>query len=184
MNPYQVLGLSEGASPEEINKAYKERLSFYTLADGDNTEQITALNAAYDALMYNGQSTYNSTAGESIKYGDVRAKIREKRMEDAETILDGVPIDARDAEWYYLKGKILHARGWLEEAADCYGKAVYYEPNNSEYANAYNAVKSKRSGEFRNDWRQSNTEIDGCAGSVCKMCTALACCDCLCSLCR
>ena len=119
MNPYEVLGLVPGASPEEINRAYKERMAFYTQADSDYSAEINSLNEAYDALMYNGQSTYNNTAGESNRYGDVRAKIREKRFEDAETILDGVPIASRDAEWYFLKGKLLHARGWLEEAADC-----------------------------------------------------------------
>ena len=184
MNPYEVLGLVPGASPKEINRAYKERMAFYTQADSDYSAEINSLNEAYDALMYNGQSTYNNTAGESNRYGDVRAKIREKRFEDAETILDGVPIASRDAEWYFLKGKLLHARGWLEEAADCYGKAVYYEPNNSEYAEAYNSVKAKREGEFRNDWRQSNADNEGCTGSVCKICTALACCDCLCSFFR
>ena len=184
MNPYQVLGLEEGASPEQVNRAYKEKMAFYASADGDNSAAIEQLNAAYDALMYHGQSSYNATAADSIKYGDVRAQLREERYEDAETILDGVPISSRDAEWYFLKGKILHARGWLEEAAEHYGKAVQFEPNNQEYAEAYNSVKAKRSGDFRNDWRQSNEDESGCTGSLCKLCTALACCDCLCSFFR
>ncbi|MBR2590846.1 MAG: hypothetical protein IKE65_07975 [Clostridia bacterium] len=184
MNPYEVLGLPEGSSPEEVNRAYKEKMAFYASSDEDFSAEIESLNQAYDALMYNGGSTYNASAGESIKYGDVRAKIREKRFEDAETILDGVPIASRDAEWYFLKGKILHVRGWLEEAADCFAKAVNFEPNNAEYAAAYNSVRNKQQGDFRNDWRQSNSENEGCGGSVCKMCATLACCDCLCSMCR
>lgn len=184
MNPYEVLGLPEGSSPEEVIRAYKEKMAFYASAEGDYSAQIEQLNTAYDALMYNGQSTYSATAGASNRYGDVRAKLREKRYEDAETILDGVPIFDRDAEWYFLKGKVLHSRGWLEDAADCYAKAVQYEPNNPEYSEAYNSVKAKREGNFRNDWRQSNSDNSGCTGSVCKICTALTCCDCLCSMCR
>ena len=185
MNPYEVLGIAEGASPEQINQAYKQKMAYYASLEGDYSAEIEQLNSAYDALMYQGGTTFNSTAAPNNKFGDVRAKIREKRMEDAETILDGVPMADRDGEWYFLKGKILHSRGWLEEAADCYAKAVSYEPNNSEYTDALNAVKSKREGNFRNDWRQSESNSgSGCTGSACKICTALACCDCLCSFFR
>lgn len=184
MNPYDVLGLQQGASPEEVTHAFKEKMAYYTSEEGDFSEQIEQLNAAYDALMYDGRSTYQATAGASNKYGDVRAKIREKRYEDATTILDGVPMQNRDAEWYYLKGKIFQNRGWLEEAADCYAKAVGFEPNNSEYAQAYDSIKNKKQGSFRNDWRQSEGQQSGCTDSACKLCTALACCDCLCSFFR
>ena len=184
MNPYEVLGLQEGASPEEVTRAYKEKMAYYATADGDFTSETAELDSAYDALMYNGQSTFRAESVHSIKYGDIRAKMRQKRYEDAEIILDGIPLAQRDAEWYYLKGKILHSRGWLEEATDCYAKAVQFEPNNAEYKSAYDSVKRKQSGEFREDWRQSNSENSGCTGSVCKLCTALACCDCLCSFFR
>ena len=184
MNPYEVLGLAEGASPEEITRAYKETMAYYATAEGDFSQEMAALDSAYDALMYSGQSTYRAESTHSIKYGDIRAKMRQERFEDAETILDGIPSAQRDAEWYYLKGKILHSRGWMEEAIDCYAKAVQYEPNNPEYTQAYESVKHKQSGEFRNDWRQSNEQNSGCTGSICKLCTALACCDCLCSFFR
>ena len=184
MNPYEILGLQEGASAEQINLAYKEKMAFYSSADGDYFAQINALNEAYDSLMYQGQTTYQTQAASSVKFGDVRAKIREKRFEDAETILDGVPIAERNAEWYFLKGQIFQNRGWLEDAADCFEKAARLEPNNSEFQAAAQSVKNKRSGEFRDDWRQSTGEEGGCTSSLCKICTALACCDCLCSFCR
>ena len=182
MNPYEILGLPQGASPEDVNRVYKEKMAQYN-ANGVESDEMNQLNQAYDAIMYNGQSTYNSTAGESIKYGDVRAKIREKRYEDAETILVGVPIASRDAEWYFLKGNILHARGWLEEAGDCYAKAVQLEPNNLEYAAAHKNVKQKESGAFRNNW-ESNQDKNTKSGCVDKLCCSCACCDeCCCDCC-
>ena len=184
MNPFEVLGISEGASAEQINQAYKDLMAFYSSAEGDYSEKIEELNCAYDSLMYGGFAPGVSNSGESNKFGDVRAKIRENRFEDAETILDGVPISSRDAEWYYLKGLIFKHRGWLEDSSDSFNKAVQLDPANAEYTAAAESVKKKREGDFREDWRQNAEEGSGCLGSACKICSALACCDCLCSLCR
>lgn len=184
MNPYEVLGLIDGASAEEINKAYKDLMAFYSTADGDYSAKIDEINAAYDSLMYGANTPGVSNSYGSNKFGDVRAKIRENRFEDAETILDGVPISSRDAEWYYLKGLIFKHRGWLEDASDSFNKAVQLDPENAEYISAAESVKSKREGDFREDWRQNTEEGSGCLGSTCKICSALACCDCLCSMCR
>lgn len=184
MNPYQVLGIDENSTGEEINRAYKEKMKDYSQNPDLNSSLIDELNFAYDSLMYNSNTEFKSSSNQSIKYGDVRSKIKSKRFEDAETILDGVPIDMRDAEWHFLKGKIFHSRGWLEDAAESYAKAHSLEPDNAEFAAALEEIKSKRSGKFRSDWRQNSESGSGCANSLCSICTALTCCDCMCSLCR
>ena len=184
MNPFEILGIREDAGAEQINAAYREKMAFYSDAPGDNSQMIDRLNQAYDSLMYGGASnTHTSSGSSAVKYGDVRAKIRENRLEDAEMILDGVPIGARDGEWYFLKGSVFQKRGWLEDAAEAFEKAARLEPGNAEFQAAADNVRAKRQGDYRNDWRQS-TQNSGCADSMCKLCTAIACCDCLCSLCR
>ena len=58
MNPYEVLGVSENASDEEIKKAYKELVKKYhpdkyqdnPLADLAE-EKLQEINEAYDILM-------------------------------------------------------------------------------------------------------------------------------------
>ena len=67
MNPYEVLGISENASEEEIKKAYKELVKKYhpdkyqdnplsELAE----EKLQEVNEAYDMLMKKGgSSSYN-----------------------------------------------------------------------------------------------------------------------------
>lgn len=148
----------------------------------DTKTKIDEINAAYDSLMYHGNTTFNDT-GNHMRYGDVRAKINEGRTEDAETILDGVPVDVRNGEWYFLKGEIFHKRGWLEAAAENYSKAVSLEPNNVEFQNAFNDVNNKKKGNFRREPRGDTYSDPCCGGGLCDICTTLACCDCLCSLC-
>ena len=53
--------------------------------------------------------SYNSY--HNSNYSDVRNNLDLGRIEDAQTILDGIPKDMRDAEWYYLKGVIFYKRG-------------------------------------------------------------------------
>ena len=93
------------------------------------------LDRAYDAIMaerygdnaasygpsYNTSAQHNGYYGADNGYGnsqypDVRAQIRSGRIDDAETILDGIPKDIRNAEWYFLKGQVQQRRGWFDEA--------------------------------------------------------------------
>ena len=63
MNPYEVLGVPENASEEEIKKAYKELVKKYhpdkyqdnPLADLAE-EKLQEVNEAYDMLMKNSNS--------------------------------------------------------------------------------------------------------------------------------
>ena len=63
-NPYEVLGLKEGASIDEIKKAYRELVKKYhpdrymdnPLSDLAE-EKLREINEAYDALMKNGANS-------------------------------------------------------------------------------------------------------------------------------
>ena len=77
------------------------------------------------------------------------AMIDEGRIDDAETILDGIPNNMRSAEWHYLKGMIHQRRGWLNEAYRCYQTACRMEPSNSEYAAAFNSMNTNANGGYR-----------------------------------
>lgn len=70
MNPYEVLGVKQGASQEEIKAAYRKLVKQYHPDQyGDNPlkdlaqEKLTEVNKAYDMLKNGGGSTgssYNS----------------------------------------------------------------------------------------------------------------------------
>ena len=196
---YSVLGLSPNATDEEVKKRYRELAKKYhpdnyadsPLADFAS-EKMKEINEAYDNIMderkkrnQNNNSGYSSnTSGgygsyyyNNSEFKDVRSMIMNGRLDDADLILNGIPMPQRDAEWYYLKGLILLKRGWLEQAKKNLQRAVEMSPDNMEYRSAYNQVMNQRSGMFGG----YNTTVKSNSGcSLCDICTCLCCADTCC----
>ena len=202
-DPYRVLGVSPNATDDEIKAAYRELAKKYhpdhytdsPLADLAG-EKMKEINEAYDQIMkerrqrkngtqgsgssytgYTAQSAYSSTR---TGYYDVRRLINAGRIADAEQILDGVPLERRDAEWYFLKGTVLYRRGWLDEAYNDFAHACQMDPANMEYRAAFQQVINQRNGMFGG--YNPNVPRYGAAGE-CDLCTSLClanlCCNCL-----
>lgn len=184
-NPYEVLGVTSSASMDEIKRAYRDKARRYS----EDQAKMNELNDAYDFIINNlsGSRTDNSYAdtgfganaagGQTSEFGDIRAKLNSGRIDDAETLLDGIPYQCRNAEWYYLKGTIQHRRGWLESALESFRKAKEMEPGNSEYEAAFNQLERESKGNFRKN--KQNDDNDGCC-SPCNICSSLMCADCCC----
>ncbi len=194
MNPYAVLGVPENATDEQIKDAYRRLARQYqddTVQNGplyDVAQQKMAeLDAAYDAIVTarRGQTSYgssNRSAYQNTNYNtysysgsqfsDIRAQIHAGRMDDAEMLLDGIPREQRSAEWYFLKGQIQQRRGWFDEAYSNLSKACQMDPQNSEYAAAFNSLNNNARGGYR------QTRGGGC--SACDICSSLLCADCCC----
>ncbi len=192
-NPYEVLGLEQGASLDEVKKAYRELARIHN----NDYQKMDELNAAYDTIVMNfgnknrsntyantnAQYTYesNTTEGTS-EFGDIRAKLNGGRIDDAEMLLDGIPHQRRNAEWFYLKGIIQHRRGWLESAAESFERAHNMEPQNPEYTAAFKQLNREKKGHYRQE-RNTNTNngcCDPCGCDGCDICTGLCCADCCC----
>lgn len=192
-NPYDILGVSKGASNEEIKKAYRrEALKYHPdnykespLSDIAN-QRMQELNDAYDEIMEqrSGNVHYNSgTETNTYQYPDVRMHIKEGRLEDALMILDGIPIEVRTAEWYFLKGTIQQKRGLLEEANKNYLIALDIDPYNQEYIDAYNNLNNPYRSQkgFKYKFKTALRNLLGGCG-LCNLCLNLcfldACCGC------
>ena len=129
-DPYQVLGVSPSATDEQIKNAYRELARKYhpdnyvnnPLADLAQ-EKMKEINEAYDQIQrqrkqqqqsYSGQASANrgySNAGYSrqsysgqgrSQFADIRQLLNSNRLSEAEELLEGIPQQRRDAEWYYL----------------------------------------------------------------------------------
>ena len=90
-------------------------------------------------------------------------------------MLDGVPPQSRDAEWYFLNGTVLYRRGWFDQAYTSFATACRMDPANPEYRNAL-AHAQRQSGSQYNPYRTY-----GAGGmSTCDCCSNLICADCCC----
>lgn len=200
-DPYKVLGVSPSATDEEIKAAYRELAKKYHPDNYANTpladfatEKMKEINEAYDTIVSqrrNGGQYQQQPGGDYQNYGygggnsyyrnsgfnDVRNLIMTGRIADAEQILNGVPMDGRNAEWYFLKGTVLYKRGWLEEASNHFTRACQMDPNNPEYRAAMNQVVNQRSGRYGG----YNPNMQGTGGcNSCDVCSSLICADCCC----
>lgn len=197
-DPYAFLGVDRNATDEQIKDAYralarKYQDDSYTAGPLKDVaaQKMRELDAVYDAIMaerrgqgnasgrsqYRGYTNYGNASYDAYSYGgsqfsDIRAKINAGRIDDAETILDGIPPAQRSAEWYFLKGQIQQRRGWFDEAYKNYSSACQMDPGNREYAAAFNALNQNARGGYR------ETRGGGC--DVCDICSSLLCADCCC----
>lgn len=185
-DPYKVLGISPDATDEQVKAAYREMARKYhpdhytdnPLSDLAQ-EKMQEINEAYDTIVRsrkNGQSAGgNAGAGSRGRYGDIRRLIAGGRIEDAETLLNGVPGISRDAEWHFLKGSVLYKKGWLEEAYQHFATACRMDPTNMEYRSAYTQMsRGRQTGTYTTGQPMGG----GCTG--CDMCQGLICADCCC----
>lgn len=126
MDAYKVLGLTEGATEEEIKTAYRALAQKY---NPDNYEagplreeaeaKMTELNEAFDALMgairtgtpvnsrraaNAGEPEPDTGAAANGRYRAIRQMINSGAVEQALAELNAIQGGANDAEWNFLVG--------------------------------------------------------------------------------
>lgn len=192
-NPYEVLGVSESATDEEIKEAYRKLAKKYHpdryIDDGLKemaTEKMQQINEAYDAIKdmragrsggsYYGGSSYGGESTQS-NFAEIRRMINNGQYSAAEEALDKVPSEKRDAEWNFLRGCVLLRRGWYHDATKYFDTACRMDPYNQEYRRARLQMESMAN-------QNSSGNIMMCGpSSGCDCCCDLICLDSLCECC-
>ncbi len=199
-NPYEVLGIKQGATEAEIKAAYREQVKKYHPDKYQNNplydlaeEKLREVNEAYETLTKNGNS-YNGTANSNSGYGnsygnqsgtrgqspspefyEIRSAIERGNAEGAEALLN--KSRTRNAEWFFLRGVLSQRKGWYDDALVNLQKANAMDPGNYEYRNALNTMAGNGGG-FRsaaNGRGYGSNNDDLCRMFQCFICTDLLC---------
>lgn len=188
-DPYQVLGVSETATDEEIKKAYRELARKYhpdnyhdnPLADLAQ-EKMKEINAAYEQItkmrgaghggstggyqggyQSGGYAQYGQSASGSSVLQQVRIAIQTGNISRAEALLAN--YSDHNAEWNFLRGAVCYRRGWLDEAKRYYQTACQMDPSNPEYRQALEFMEKGTQAAYRPGGGQFGTEM--CGGNMC-----------------
>lgn len=148
-DPYQVLGVSRGASDEEIKKAYRNlSRKYHPDANVNNPnkdqaeERFKQVQQAYDQIMkekqqgtyYYGNNTYRSASrDESPKMQAVLNYLRNQSYAEALHLLNDIPLSERNGRWYYYSAVANEGVGNAAMALEHIHRAVALEPSNMEY---------------------------------------------------
>ena len=194
-DPYQILGVSEKATDEEVKKAYRDLARKYhpdnyhdnPLADLAQ-EKMKEINAAYEEITRQrsgsgssyGKSGYGGTSyqnygsqqyrsGSSSVLQQVRIAIQSGDISRAEALLAN--YSDHNAEWNFLRGAVCYRRGWMDEAKRYYQTACQMEPGNSEYRQALDFMETGAQTSYHPRGTVFSTDLCGS-----NLCLPLCCC--------
>ena len=168
LNPYEVLGITPGASDEEIKKAYRNlSRKYHPDANVSNPNKAAAeekfkqVQQAYDQIMkekqqnysYGGNRTYGGyssrNGSESIELKAASNYIAARHYTEALNVLETVNFADRGARWYYYSAIANMGIGNNVTARQHIAQAVQLEPSNMEYRQFMQHL------EFGGTWYQS-----------------------------
>ena len=192
-NPYQILGLDESATFEQMEERYKSLKAQYSegrFAYGDegaeNARKLTELENAWQEILSRTVVAEKSEGAGDYAY--IEKLIKDGRFDDAQTVLDS--ITDRRGEWHYYQSVIFYQRDWLTECKKQLQDALSFEPNNAKYRAALDRLNQvignaqTRPQDLGRDGyvdEGSMPETNGNALSNCCLayCVASTCCDCM-----
>ena len=198
---YEILGVSENATDEEVAAAYQKlkdkysRERFYEGEAGNEAARnLTKVETAYSEIVADRKLHNNASDRSAEDFTDIENAIKNGNLSAAQSGLDD--ITDRNAEWHYLQSVVFYKKNWINESKKQLEIAMNMDPHNEKYAGSYTKLKQKidynekqfhsgnasygQSGSHRTTERQmGGSGINDCLS----FCATWCCMDMLCSIC-
>ena len=196
---YELLGLTESATDEEIIARYnqlREKYSEDRWLDGEEGNEaarmLTKLETAYLEIMESRKERSTNTEGEDA-FEEISALLKDNKVAEAQARLD--EFNERNAEWHYLQAVVFYKKNWTSDSKKQLEIAIQMDPNNQKYRTAYGKMLAKNNYDQQEEERRQRSQnpysysgggeqMGGNACSECiSCCYTYLCIDCLFSLC-
>ena len=162
----EILGLSEGATEEQIKDAYSRLRAKYLedrFKDGEEGNEaarmLTKLDMAYNELMSELAEDQSAASG-GTSFERVGELIRSGDVQEAQRVLDG--FNERNARWHYLQSVVFYKKSWMNESKKQLEIAMQLEPDNEKYKETYRKLCDRINGAAQ----QAQGQQNGGNGSV------------------
>lgn len=144
---YEILGVSESATDEEIRARYEELKKKYSEerflegeAGNEAARMLNRIDVAYNEIMTE-RSEKHSAENAGSSYAKVDEYIRAGKINEAQAVLD--EFNERPAEWHYLQSVVFYKKNWMNESKKQLEIAIQMDSSNEKYRTAYNKLKEK-----------------------------------------
>ena len=193
-NAYELLGLTESATRDEIETRYRELREKYQrdrFLPGDEgeeaSEKLQQLEVAHrDILIALDEAEQAAHFTEDTDYSKIQELIKDGKLDEAQKLLD--ERATRDAEWHYIQSILFYKRNWFLESKKQLELACQMEPDNQRYKQSLDKLtKILASNTINPDQMRTNSRpVDDSPrmGAGNGSCTGSYCADCLlCNMC-
>ncbi len=197
---YELLGVSETATDEEITNRYHELKEKYREerwqdgeAGNEAARMLTKLDVAYKEILSARKEQEKNTQGQN-SFEEISALLKENKLSEAQALLDN--FNERTAEWHYLQAAVFYKKNWTNDSKKQLEIAMQMDPDNQKYRAAYGKMNAKNDYQQQqaHAQQQQNPYANGGApydnqmgGGTCSNCISCCytylCVDCLFSLC-
>jgi hypothetical protein len=144
---YELLGLTENATDEEVKARYEELREKYREerwldgeAGNEAAKMLTKIETAYAEICASRQE-YKSAENDVNAYEEIAALLKEGKVEDAQRRLDD--CNERGAEWHYLQAVVFYKKNWTNDSKKQLEIALQMDPTNEKYKSSYEKMKAK-----------------------------------------
>ena len=200
MNLYEIFGLTESATDDELQAAYERLREQYREerwqegeAGNEAAKKLTELENAYRELTEERKRQSKNTTGDDA-FETIGRLIKEGDINGAQAVLDD--FNERNAEWHYLQAVVFYKKGWMNDSKKQLEIAMQMDGDNVKYREAYGKLNAKADYEKKQqEGKQTHTaapagdaQMGGntlcddccrcCAFNMCLNCVFNMCCGC------